>query len=358
MRTMLLRSYRLLPFLAAIFVTVAAAKISGADEPTLVLEPKGDPIGHIVLVAGDEEYRTEESMPMLGKILSQKHGFKCTVVFSLSEDGKYIDPNNSAGLQGLAALDTADLMIIGTRFRNPSEDEAAHLTKFMNDGKPIIGTRTATHAFNGKGSFGGKIGFGEWGRKVLGEQWVSHHGRHKVEGARGVIQEAFAEHPVLRSVDDIFVPSDVYGVIHLTDDDKILVRGAVTESLDPASKNVEGDKNAPMQPFAWLHTYEAPNGTKGQSFCTTAGASVDLLNEGLRRMIVNASYFLTGHEVPEKADVEFVDSFYPSFYGFINEKDYWKNADLQPSDFDLGKSPEMPDPKGTPNWPFRPVSAK
>ena len=47
----------------------------------------------IVLVAGDEEYRTEESMPMLAKILSQKHGFECKVLFPWDKLGKYIDPN-------------------------------------------------------------------------------------------------------------------------------------------------------------------------------------------------------------------------------------------------------------------------
>ena len=37
---------------------------------------------HIVLLSGDEEYRSEESLPQMGKILSQRHGFRCTVLFS------------------------------------------------------------------------------------------------------------------------------------------------------------------------------------------------------------------------------------------------------------------------------------
>ncbi len=329
-----------------------------ADETTLVFDAVGDQLGHVVLVAGDEEYRSEETMPMLGKILSQKHGFKCTVVFSLSKDGSYIDPNHSAGLKGLAALDDADLMIIGTRFRQPGEEEAAHLTKFMDAGKPIIGIRTATHAFNGKGDFGGKIGFGEWGRKILGEQWVNHHGHHKVQGARGVKQTEFVDHPIFNAVEEIFAYSDVYGVVHLTDDDKILMRAAVTESLQPDSKNIDGEKNDPMQPFVWLHTYESPADKTGSSMCTTAGASVDMTNESLRRLIVNGVYFLTGHDVPEKADVDYVDPYHPSFYGFINDGAYWQEADLQPSDFALGKSPKMPDPKGTPQWQFETATAE
>lgn len=342
------------------------AMLASAAE-TLVLPGKDGPGKgkKIVLVSGDEEYRSEEAMPMLAKILSQKHGFDCEVIFAWEPDGKYIDPNNQQGLRGLSALKDADLMIIATRFRRPSDEEAAHITEFMNAGKPVIGLRTATHAFNGPQKFGGKIGFGEWGRKILGEQWVSHHGGHKREGARGVIEEENADHPILNSVEDVFGPSDVYGVKHLTDADTILLRGAVTETLDPESKPVEGGKNDPMQALAWLHPYEAPNGTKGTSFCTTMGASVDLVSEDLRRLVVNAAYHLTGLEVPEKADVDYVDPFYPSFYGFIRDpkpKDgeepkpgWFETLDMQPEDYGLGKSPSAPDPNGSPDWPFRPV---
>ena len=337
----------------ALLLLIFTANVSAAE--TLVLTPPDDGNGkHVVLVAGDEEYRTEESMPMLAKILSQKHGFKCTVVFAWSADGRYIDPNNQAGLRGLEALDTADLMIIGTRFRKPDESEAAHITQFMDDGKPIIGIRTATHAFNGKGSFGGKIGFGEWGRKILGEQWVSHHGRHKVEGARGVVEPGKASHPILNGVKDVFAPSDVYGVKHLTEDDNILLRAAVTKTMDPDSPNIDGAKNEPMQAFAWLHTYTSPNGSVGNSFCTTGGASVDFLNEGMRRLVVNAALYLTGRAVPEKTDVAFVDPFYPSFFGFIRDKEWWSSANMQPDDYALGKSPQAKDPPGTPEWNHRP----
>ena len=339
--------------LAAMLLVAAVSQSVHAAETLVLTPPDGRFAKHVVLVSGDEEYRSEESMPMLAKLLSQKHGFKCTVVFSWSADGKYIDPNNQGGLRGLEALNSADLMIIGTRFRKPIESEAAHLTQFMDAGKPIIGIRTATHAFNGNGKFGDKIEFGKWGRQVLGEQWVNHHGAHKKQGARGVIETANAQHPILNSVKDIFVPSDVYGVTHLTDEDKILLRGAVTETLDPKSANVAGEKNDPMQPFAWLHSYTSPGGASGKSFCTTSGAAVDLVSEDLRRMIVNASYHLTGLEVPQRADVWYVDPFYPSFYGFIRDKNWWPKADMQPEDYGLGKSPARPDPPGSPQWNFR-----
>jgi len=339
-----------------ITLTFSPLLLSAESSKVLHLEGKEGPGKDktIVLVSGDEEYRTEESMPMLAKILSEKHGFTCKVLFSWDKTGKYIDPNNQQGVIGWEHLKGADLMLIGTRFRKPNAEDAEHITNFLNSGKPVVGIRTSTHAFNGGEKFGDKISFGQFGPLIMGEGWVSHHGRHKVEGARGMIETKNAAHPILKGVTDVFGPSDVYGVKRLTEKDTILLRGAVTENLEPSSSFVDS-KNDPMQPLAWLHPYEAPNGKKGTTFCTTMGASVDLVSEDLRRMLVNSVYFLTGLKVPENADVSYVDPFYLSFYGFIKDKEFWPGQDMQAEDYGLGKSPNAPDPKGTPEWSFRPT---
>ncbi|MEO8268820.1 MAG: hypothetical protein ABI557_03805, partial [Aureliella sp.] len=344
---------------ATLICLPALAQLSAADR--LVFEAQGNNSPkHIVLVSGDEEYRSEESMPMLGKILSQRHGFKCTVLFALGPDGaETIDSNNSQGIRGFEALDTADLMIIGTRFRKPDSEAAKHIATFLNSGKPVIGIRTSTHAFQGDEDFDG-LKYNDFGPKILGETWVAHHGQHKVQGARGVLIQGQTANPILNSVADIFCPSDVYTVSHLTDADQILMRAAVTESLDPQSALVKGGVNSPTQPFAWLHTYQRPDGSgQGKSFCTTGGASVDFVCEDLRRMIVNAAYYLTDRPVPKKADVDFIDAYYPSFFGFIHEPvDYWKTLARKPEDFALGQSPHVADPAGSPEWNFRDSPAK
>ena len=293
----------------------------------------------IVLVSGDEEYRTEESMPMLAKVLSQKHGFDCTVLFAINPDGGYIDSNFQKNIPGTEALDGADLMIIGTRFRQLPDDQLARFAKFLDAGKPVIGIRTATHAFSG-GAKTGEFKWAEFGLKILGEKWVSHHGAHKKEGTRSTAVTSNGSHDVLKGVGEIFATSDVYGIANLDENAAtILLRGLVTESLDPASKALEGKKNDPAMPLAWLREYTAPNGkAKGQAFCTTLGASVDFSDEDLRRLIVNASYFLTGLKVPTKADVDFVDKFEPTFYGNLKNED-WKALNRKPDDYVLGKSP-------------------
>lgn len=344
---------------SALCVFVSAALAIGGSataEDVLTFSPGSnvdDPL-HVVLISGDEEYRSEETMPMLAKILSRKHGFRCTVLFAFGPDNaNYIDPNNQQGLRGLKHLSAADLLVIGTRFRRPDIEGARQITEYLNAGKPVVGIRTSTHAFRGKERFG-TIAYDDFGLKILGETWVSHHGRHKVQGARAIATAKHKDHPILRGVGEIFCPSDVYEVSHLTERDQILMRASVTESLDPSSPNVEGALNDPPQAFAWLHPYQSPDGkTGGMSFCTTGGASVDFVDEDLRRLVVNACYYLTGREVPGKADVAFVDPFHPTFYGFIRQPGYYAELGRRPADYGLGRSPRAEDPPGSPPWPYR-----
>jgi hypothetical protein len=319
--------------------------LSAADR--LHLPPKeGTANGKkIVLVSGDEEYRTEETMPMLGKILSQKYGYDCVVLFAINPEGGFIDSNFQKNIPGTEELDTADLMIIGTRFRQLPDDQIANFAEFLNAGKPVIGIRTATHAFSG-GAKTGDFKWSEFGLKILGEKWVNHHGKHKVEGTRGIPITSNGSHEIMRGVGEIFATTDVYGIANLDPYAVTLfLRGEVTESLDPSSKAVTGKQNDPPMPLAWLREYTAPDGkTKGQAFCTTMGASVDFADEDLRRLIVNTAIHLTGQKVPAKGDVEPVDPFNPSFYSGLGS-DHYKKLNRKPEDYALGKSPATSDLK-------------
>src|SRR3974390_1589088 len=106
---------------------------------------------HIVLVSGDEEYRSEEALPEVARILATHHGFHCTVLFALDPDGT-VNPNRNDNIPGLEALDHADLLILFPRYRNLPDDQMKHIVDYVNAGKPIVGMRTATHAFAPKSS--------------------------------------------------------------------------------------------------------------------------------------------------------------------------------------------------------------
>jgi hypothetical protein len=325
------------------FITLLGSALTAFSASTdpLWLEFAGDNElpgagARVVLISGDEEYRSEESMPMLGKILSERHGFHCTVLFAIDPTTGIINPTNQTNIPRLEALAQADVMIIATRFRQLPPEQLRWVADYVKAGKPVIGLRTATHAFTGEAETDG-LKWKDFGLVVLGETWVNHHGKHKVEGARAVIEPAHAEHPILRGVKDIFGPSDVYGVVHLNPEAQILLRGEVTASLDPSSPAVAGPQNSPMMPLAWVREYQVPGGKRGRAFCSTIGAAVDLLSEDLRRLIVNAVYDFAGKAVPANADVRFVEPFEPSFYGFL-DGEAWTTRGLKPADLGLGKS--------------------
>ena len=136
---------------------------------------------------------------------------------------------------------------------------------------------------------------------------------------------------------DIVVPTDVYGVTHLNPEARVLLRGQVTASLDPQAPAVVGAKNEPMMPLAWMRDYQVPGGKTGRAFCTTMGASIDLLSEDLRRLLVNVVHEFAGKPVPARADVGVIDPYEPSFYGFV-DNEAWVTRGLKPEDFAMGKT--------------------
>lgn len=287
---------------------------------------------HIVLVSGDEEYRSEEALPQLGKILAARHGFDCTVLFAIDPDTGEIDPNRGDNIPGIEALDDADLMIILTRFRHLPTEQMQHVDAYLRSGRPVIGMRTSTHAFNTSdpkwehysNGYGGKkkAWQGGFGRLVLGEKWISHHGHHKKESTRGLIAEGGEGHPIVRGIEpgSIWGDTDVYGVrLPLPGDSVPIVMGQVLTGMNMDDPPVKGKKNDPMMPVAWIKSYQLPGGEKGQAFNTTMGAASDMVAEGTRRMLVNSVYWILGMEdqIPDSGTaVELVGEFSPSPYGF------------------------------------------
>jgi len=287
---------------------------------------------HIVVVSGDEEYRSEEAMPQLAKILSTRHGFRCTVLYAIDRRDGAINPNQADNIPGLEALDKADLMVIFTRFRDLPDDQMKHIVDYVESGRPIVALRTATHAFQlktsptyAKYSWNSKEWDGGFGRQVLGETWIRHHGKHAVQSTRGVIAPGQERHPILKGIrsGDIWVPSDVYEVrMPLPGDSVPLVLGQVLEGMKPTDAPVQGPQNDPLRPVAWVKTYSPRSGKTARVFTTTMGSAQDLENEAFRRLMVNSCYWALGLEkkIRPSSDVGLVGDYRPSpfkFNGFV-----------------------------------------
>ncbi len=332
----------LIVLLASAFLWNGAVPVEPSAQPWLEIPGlQGPGHGkHVVLISGDEEYRSEEGLPQLAKILAKRHGFRCTVLFAIDPKDGTINPNDTHHIPGLQALKSADLMIIQTRFRDLPDHDMKYIVDYVESGRPIIGMRTATHAFSishGKYkrySWDSSEWPGGFGRQVLGETWVAHHGHHGQQSTRGIIAPGQQDKPILRGIHDgdIWGPTDVYAVrLPLPRYCVPLVLGQVLEGMHPNDMPVAGKQNHPMMPIAWTNAYHTPSGKTARVFTTTMGASQDLLNKGLRRLVVNACYWAVGMEdkIPAHSNVDLVGKKYePTAFGFNKFTKGRKPADL------------------------------
>ena len=326
--------------LLGLFLVFTATLSANADDQWITFEGKDGPGKgkHIVFVSGDDEYRSEEALPLLAKIMAEHHGFKCTVLFAIDPATGAITPSHQTNIPGLEALEDADLAVFLLRFRNLPDDQMKYIADYTNSGKPIIGMRTSTHAFNIPGdrkyheysfNYNGEYKKG-WGRQVLGETWINHHGHHGRESTGGVPVKGKEGHPILRGCKDIWGDTDVYGVTKLEGDSDPILLGAVLDGMTPDAKPVEGKKNEPMMPVAWVKSYKGTSGKTSTVFNTTMGAATDLVSEGTRRMLVNSMFWCLEMEDAITADlnVSIVGDFKPTKFGFGGFR-----KGLKPSDY-------------------------
>ncbi|MFN0074934.1 MAG: hypothetical protein ACKVY0_00515 [Prosthecobacter sp.] len=296
--------------------------------------PGGDGPGkgkHIVLIAADQEYRSEQSMPMMAKVLSRHHGFDCTVLFGLNDKGE-VDPTmpvypekgkesefKQHHIPGLEHLASADLVIFFPRLLTLPMSERELIVKYIDSGKPIISLRTGNHGFHGPLPY--KINGKQvnWGSDVLGGAFMGHHGRWQADSTRGIIVEEQKAHPILTGVSDIWGNSDVYRTYKegtsLPADCTALVWGQPLMGRkhdDPPNPKLE-----PL-PVAWFKNWQTSSGKSARVFHSTMGSGRDLENAGLRRLIINAAYWSMGMEaaITPASSVDIVGSYQPLESGF------------------------------------------
>lgn len=281
---------------------------------------------HIVLVAGDHEYRSEETLPALARILAKQHGFKCTTIFTVHPVSGFIDPA-ADHLPGVTALKDANLMVIFLRFKDLPDDQMRHFADYLQRGGPVVGLRTATHAFkiddlsknyaHFSFHFPGRGFEGGFGRHILGETWAGHYGRNHEQSTRMLIRPDAKAHPILRGISSIHAQAGGYLAKPMPGSQVL----AWTQPLNGLFASSPIDATKPPTPGAWVRTYKHANGD-ARVFTTTQGASEDLLNPGFRRLLVNACFWTVGLEQQIKPDlnIDFVGPYLPSTYQFHSHR--------------------------------------
>ncbi len=285
-------------------------------------EPQGEAPAtppKIVFVIGDEEYRSEESMPMLAGILRRELEAEISLCYPLDSAG-YIDPNRLDNIEGLNALDSADLMVLFTRFRALPPNQLKHILDYAESGKPMVGFRTATHAFLYPDSSAFTHLNAEWPAEVFGQQWITHHG-HFEDGKiplTAVRPDTTANHPILKGVNPFQAYSWLYhvdgGDWQLQGDSKPLVYGHALRSGHEAAGRL--DQFPLDNPVAWTKTYTGKSGKSSRVFFTTLGHPYDWRNPNMRRLALNGIYWALDRPISDSLDVAYAAPYLPNNSGF------------------------------------------
>lgn len=265
----------------------------GDPDPAPIVPPTPDsppPAAspHVVFVTGDEEYRSEESMPMLASILEREFGFRTTVCYALAEDGA-IDPNRLDHIDGLEALEDADLMVLFTRFRQLPDDQVDRILAFADSGKPMVGFRTSTHAFRYPDGHPRAAALNDlWPQRVFGQKWITHHG-HFDDGDNPLTDVTIAPgaegHSILRGVEPFGGYSWLYHVQGGGDTLPISAEALLFGEALRSGHEGNDERFPRVNPVAWTKTHRWPGGY-ARVFFSTLGHPYDFRAESMRRLAV------------------------------------------------------------------------
>ena len=267
-----------------ILATCMSTGHGSTDDPPLV-----------VLIAGDEEYRSEETLPMLASILRRDHGFKTRILFSLDEEGR-VDPERLDHIPGTEILAKADLMVLFTRFRALPDRQVEPILEYARSGRPIVGIRTATHAFRYPEDHPRAAALNDdWPQQVLGQRWITHHG-HFDEGAAPltIVTPEGTDHPSMRGVG----PFDAYSwLYHVDGGGDALPAEAERLMAGRAVKSAHGESSRfpRSNPVTWAIERDDPELPR-RVFFTTLGHPYDFRSEDARRMLVQGVLWSLGRE--------------------------------------------------------------
>jgi type 1 glutamine amidotransferase/nicotinamidase-related amidase len=245
---------------------------------------KRDDRPRIVFVIAENEYDADKTLPKFANELQIRYGFACEFALGLSKSDSAKERNNISGLE---ALETADLAVVYVRRRALPKEQMKRLQDYIASGKPLIGLRTASHAFALRGEKPGP-GYAVWPEfdpEVLGGNYHGHHGNKGPDGPQTYVwvKQGAESHPILNGVPngEFKVQSWLYKTVPLTETTTVLMMGRV-------------DDRKPHEPVSWTNTTSGG----GRVFYTSLGHPDDFKLPAFRRTIVNAVFWALTRPIP------------------------------------------------------------
>ena len=233
------------------------------------------PKPHIAFLIGEDEYKTEITLPEFAKKQLEPRGVRCTFVFA--------DAKDKNSFPGIDKLKDADLVVLSVRRRVPPTDQLAVVREYLESGKPLVGIRTASHAFSLHEKPDGWPGFD---KEVLGGDYRMHYDNAPDKGPATVmsIVEGASKNPILTGI-----PAEFSSKSHL------YKNKALAKDATPLLRGRIGPNGNETDFVAWTHVFKG-----GRIFYTSLGYIDDFKEEPFRRLLTNGIFWALDRPVPAR----------------------------------------------------------
>jgi type 1 glutamine amidotransferase/nicotinamidase-related amidase len=233
----------------------------------------------VAFLIGEREYATRSTLPAFARDRLEPKGLGCTFICALSDS----DKKTKHDFPGFGIVKAADLVFVSVRRRALEAGQLDMLRAHIDAGRPLVGIRTASHAFHTRGRH--PKGHAEWREfdpEVLGGNYHGHHGhKHKTEVTLAPGAMGTTSHPILAGVEPFTSPSWLYKVRPLGGSARALLVGTIPD--------------AEAEPVAWTNTYR-----KARVFYTSLGHPGDFEDPGFARLMTNAVFWSLKRPVPKE----------------------------------------------------------
>lgn len=259
---------------------------------------KDDSRPMIAFVTAESEYRANQRLPEFAHELMIKEDIQCEFALGkpiMKGDGRH-------NIENLQILNDADLAVFFIRRRALEPEKMDIIRDYISSGKPVLGIRTASHAFDAKKnvpregggivSADGKVSemLAQWpgfDKEVLGGNYQGHFG-HLKEGTRISIVPGMEGHPLLEGfpMEGYTSPNWLYRNRPLRSDQiQVLLTGTIP-GVDP-------------EPVLWINNTE-----KNDVIYTSLGHWDDWEEEGFRNVMFNSVNYLLKRDIKKTNNYE------------------------------------------------------
>jgi nicotinamidase-related amidase/type 1 glutamine amidotransferase/ketosteroid isomerase-like protein len=229
---------------------------------------------HVVFVIGENEYQTEKTLPEFARKELEPLGVRCTFI--------HADPQKPSEFRGLEAIKNADLVVLSVRRRGLPENQLALIRQYLAEGRPLVGIRTASHAFDPKPT--GGTTWPAFDTEVLGAKYLGHYANKPPEAAATIVQQVDAakSHPILYGLKT----TQFKAGSHLYKN-----RDLAKTAFPLLMGHLEGKEI--NEPVAWTNTYKG-----GRIFYTSLGSPADFELPAFRTLLRNGILWGLDKQVP------------------------------------------------------------